>query len=249
MNTSSKELQLWLEHRSGREIQGSLLSRAETRALELNKTDPQFLETKGKSEINCFVGFIDLAGFTSHVHGQSNDHIYQYVSPFLKAIVDAVSSADGLVDKTIGDEVMFAFPDMSEEGAFPAKFNFTKFINSLLSIQSNLGKSYRFRFGISYGKLLLQSVDGTNYQEWTLFGEEVAIAKRVMGHEFLKNPQPIAGALARPSHVGESFDLPFNFLQVHEDWWIYKTMTPEVFPGVGELRWLLLTPASTHDSV
>jgi class 3 adenylate cyclase len=169
----------WLEHRAGiRQLSGHPRP-YHTRALELNDNGDAFVTAFGKKEIKGFVGFIDLIGFSTKVAGFSAAGISEYLKPFLVGVTDHAVRCGALVDKTIGDEVMFILPDTEDDGGVPAILEMGFLLGGLHDFQRKLGPQYPFRIGLSYGIQFVDRIDGKGYTEWTVVGESVNLAKRL----------------------------------------------------------------------
>ncbi len=130
----------WLEHRAGLHRLGRHPRAYSTRALELTDSGAAFANAYfGQREIKGFVGFVDLIGFSTRVAGSSPSEISEYLKPFLVGITDKAVDAGALVDKTIGDEVMFVVPDMEADGGVPGIFDMSFLLGSLHDLQRTLG--------------------------------------------------------------------------------------------------------------
>jgi len=171
----------WLEHRAGVRRISSHPAPYFNRALELDDKGDAFVAAYGRKEIKGFVGFVDLVGFSARVVGLAPVKVGEYLKPFLCGIIDEVSGCGGLVDKTIGDEVMFVLPDMEEDGGTPARLMISHLVRGLHDLQRRLGASYPFRIGLSYGLQFVDRVEGKGYAECTIVGESVNLAKKLHG--------------------------------------------------------------------
>lgn len=169
----------WLEHRGGFRELAHHPAPVSKRALELSRGGDDFAAKFGCKEIKGCVGFVDLADFSNRVANFSPKEISAYLQPFLSGVIEAVRKAGGLVDKTIGDEVMLVLPDMEEDGGIPVIFNLQFLLSLLDELQSTLGRDYPFHLGLSYGRLYIDRVSGNGYGEWTLAGKSVILAKRL----------------------------------------------------------------------
>jgi class 3 adenylate cyclase len=246
MRTSSEKVNGWLKHRFGVESDWRRLPLYITQALQLNKKiGDSFRETYGKKEILCHVGFIDLMGFSSAVHGKSPSEVSDYLKPFLTSVIDAVTSNEGLVDKTIGDEVMFVFIDPDEEDAGPLGMIYlSDFLNDILSIPTSHPSNFQFRFGIAKGTVMLDAVGGSDYSEWTFQGETIAVAKRLMSIPNLPLPNPITGVYgttAAANSKQEILKLVNQFFGLTNTWTFSAVQTHDL-KGVGKADYIILTP-------
>jgi class 3 adenylate cyclase len=179
MTTSDKKIQGWLEHRAGLRELTSHPILAHRRALELNERGPDFTAFFGKRLIKGCVIFVDLQGFSTRVMNYSPPEISAYLQPFLSGVIEAGTKADGLVDKTLGDEVMLFLPDMEEDGGKSVVFDLRFLLSLLDQVQFRLGDDYPFHIGVSYGLLFIDRIEGKGYSEWTLAGGSVILAKRL----------------------------------------------------------------------
>jgi class 3 adenylate cyclase len=169
----------WLEHRAGVHELPSHPRPYKTRALELSDRGDAFAASYGRKEIKGFVGFVDLIGFSTKVAGLSASGISEYLKPFLVGVTEEAVHCGALVDKTIGDEVMFVLPDTEEDGGVPAILMMGCLLGGLHDFQRELGPQYPFRIGLSYGVQFVDRIEGKGYAEWTMVGESVNLAKRL----------------------------------------------------------------------
>ena len=204
-----KEVFNWLLHRAGVERLDKMPLLYVTKALELNRPSRSFLDSFGKQDIWGFAGFVDLVGFSERVKGLTNKEVSGYLGPFLRGLVNLVNKHYGLVDKTIGDEIMFILPDMDEDGGVPAVLEMGQMLGGIYDFQKQLGEKYPFRIGLAYGSLYVDQVYGEGYTELTTVGEVVHLAKRLHTLEQLNNLQGVGGAfgvLCREQHPMKYFE-------------------------------------------
>jgi class 3 adenylate cyclase len=170
----------WLEHRAGLRKLSCHPRPHFNRALELNDDKgAAFTAAYGNKEIKGFVGFVDLIGFSTKVAGLSPSGMSQYLKPFLVGVTEKAVQCGALVDKTIGDEVMFILPDTKDDGGSPGILEMRFLMTLLHDFQRELGPQYPFRIGISYGVQFVDRIEGKGYTEWTVVGESVNLAKRL----------------------------------------------------------------------
>lgn len=99
------------------------------------------------------------------------------------------------IDKMIGDEIMFVLPE-TEESSNPEEILFLGFImGSLHDLAYELEPNYKYRIGLSYGKVNVFHLKGKGYSEWSTVGEPIHVAKRLLGVEKLSSPDPVCGAM------------------------------------------------------
>ncbi|MBI3272663.1 MAG: adenylate/guanylate cyclase domain-containing protein [Planctomycetes bacterium] len=172
----------------------------------LQQSDPgqAFVARFGNREVDAFVGFVDLVGFTDRTKGRAPREMSDYLRPFLEGVVSAVIEMQGLVDKTIGDEVMFVLPELLEDGGGAVTLRIGSLLAGLQSLQSRLGPQYRMRVGLARGTVFVDSIQGQGYLEWTVVGETVNLAKRLHSLPALVKPATITCAVAALEHEVES---------------------------------------------
>lgn len=184
----------WLEHRAGMRRFSAHPKPYCTRALELNERGEAFAAAYGRKEIRGYVGFVDLIEFSTKVKGFPPSEISDYLRPFISGVADEAVGCGALVDKTIGDEVMFIIPDTEEDGGVPAVLMMGFLLGGLHDLRRRLGVKYPFRIGLSYGVQYVDHIDGKGYGEWTVVGESVNLAKRLHALPGAAPDDGIAGA-------------------------------------------------------
>ena len=128
----------WLEHRAGLRRLAHHPAKFETRSLEQNNNGETFVAAFGQRQIRGFVGFVDLVDFSTKVAGKSPSEISNYLRPFLSGVINAARRCGALIDKTIGDEVMFLIPEMSDDGGVPAVLSMGPLLGCLCQLRSDL---------------------------------------------------------------------------------------------------------------
>src|ERR1043166_192418 len=167
-----KEVIDWLSHRVGlRFLEVHPLPIAKFN-LEDNDRGNSFTTAFGKKEFTGLAGFVDLVGYSTTVRGLSPTQIQEFLSPFLTKVYDCVSEVDGLIDKMIGDEVMFVLPNYAEDGGQSVSHLGGELLPRFRVIQSELGPKYRMRVGLAYGRLACSQFACKTYSEWSIRSEE-----------------------------------------------------------------------------
>ena len=192
MEIADPDLIAYLRHRLGQAPLEEAPSRIRRKALELNSPIPDFSRTFGKSTVTAYVGFIDLAGFSTAVHGKTPEQIAEYLEPFLRGLVEILRGRGALIDKTIGDEVMFVLPE-TEEDPYEVLL-LGQIMGALHDFAFAVRPTYPFRIGLSYGGVRFFCIEGPGYSEWTTVGEVVHVAKRLHSLPELESPDPVVGA-------------------------------------------------------
>jgi len=164
------------------------------RALEGNVQATTFLKTFGNSDISAYIGFIDLAGFSTIVQGKSPREICAYLKPFLVNTINILTDRFAMIDKMIGDEIMFILPEIEENTNLHEILYLGQIMGGLHDLAYELRPNYTYRFGLSYGKVNVSLLKGKDYSEWSVIGEPVHVAKRLQGLDKLASPNPVCGA-------------------------------------------------------
>jgi len=243
------EIIQWLSHRAGVEKLQELPFRLtdKRKALELTEQGKPFVQKFGQREIKGFVGFIDLVCFSKRVRKWESGKISAYLKPFLSGVIECAVDRNALVDKTIGDEVMFVLPDLEEDEGVPAVLLMGQLLGGLYDLQRELGAEYPFRIGLAYGKLYIDQVKGKGYSEWTTIGEVVNLAKRLHSLKGVNTQSGIGGAfgmLIREEDIITQFDVILNYIAGFASRMTYKVIDKPVsnLKGVSPSRCALFLP-------
>lgn len=243
----NKNIIAWLSHRAGKDRLDALpmTLRYVQKALNLNDAGPDFTASFGKQEIEAFVGFVDLVGFSGRIKGRSPREISSYLQPYLSGVTNEVVDRGGLVDKTIGDEVMLVQPELAGDGGVPSWLMMGQTMGALLHLQRTLGPDYPFRIGLSYGTVYVDCVDGKGYREWTVVGECVNLAKRLHSLEELDVSSGIGGAfgvlVSEPS-AARSFKPILELIAGFASHWQHRVLPDREFKGTSIAKVAILQP-------
>jgi class 3 adenylate cyclase len=235
----------WLEHRAGVHKLSQHPKLYSTRALELSDKGDAFANAFGNKEIRGFAGFVDLVGFSNRVSNSSPSQISDYLRPFLSGVIDEALGSGALIDKTIGDEVLFALPDMQDDGGVPAILFMGSLMGGLHDLQRRLGSEYPFRIGLAYGAQFIDRIEGKGYAEWTIVGESVILAKRLHTLPGAEPNDGIAGAFgALTKEVTEQkFETILGFIAGFASRMTHQIVDgPVTLKGVSAARCAILTP-------
>ena len=239
----------YLLHRVGEKQLGLQRSIIQNRDLQGNVDSSNFLGTFGNSNITAYVGFIDLAGFSKIAHGKQPEEIAAYLKPFLEKTINLLFGGSALIDKMIGDEIMFVLPE-TEESSSPSEILFLgQIMGGLHDLAYELQPDYKFRIGISYGKVNVFHLKGKNYSEWSIVGEPVHVAKRLHGVEKLRSPEPVCGAFgmalkdSQKESLSSTMKQKLGMIAGFASRFGYEFQTePEEIEGVGKVLWAYLYP-------
>jgi len=218
-----------------------------TKALGGNVAAPAFFETFGNSLITAYVGFLDLAGFSTIVQGKSADEIASYLTPFLRDAIGVLAAGGALVDKMIGDELMFVLPETEESANPPEVLRMGQILGGLHDLAFELGPQYRYRLGLSHGKVKVFQLKTDAYEEWTVVGEPVHVAKRLHGLPQLAEPNPVCGAFGlsvgsrNSEDVTAEMRIRLSIMAGAASRFDHEFLEqPTSFKGVGEVRCAVL---------
>jgi hypothetical protein len=193
---SSEALSKWAKHRLGKEKLEAPALEIIALSLQDNRNHKSFLDSFGKRTFQGYVGFLDLVGFSSRVRGKSAEDVGRYLAPFLNTMIGRITGQHAMIDKTIGDEIMFVMPDLAhEDEGPPADVTIGRLLAAIRYAQRQLGQDYPIRVGVAWGDLYLQEVGGPDFKEWSVFGEIVNLAKRLHTLPLLEAPKTIACAI------------------------------------------------------
>ena len=244
MIIKEESTQNWLLHRFGVVIDPNDLPIVSTKALDKNRVGPSFTDTFGKKEIYGFVGFIDLKAFSSFCYKKTPEQIRDYLLPFLTNITNLLTENHCLIDKTIGDEIMFILPYMEENEGLPGLIMLGRLFDSIYSYTQNV--DYKFRIGLSYGKLYLDELKISEYSEWMIFGESIHVAKRLMSISELQEPNSIIAAIGVrddliPQIMPQLDTVNMNCTGFHSNW-KSDTILKCDLKGVGSINYSIWRP-------
>src|SRR5208283_816309 len=142
----------WAKNRTGLKTVSGELPHYTRDSITDNRQGPTFVDTYGKHDFFGIVGFLDLKGYSSFSRGKSGKEIADYIGPFLTNVVEILTSQNALIDKTIGDEIMFVIPQI--ENGSPMQFDLLQVLRKLKDFVLK-NKQYKFRIGISIGEMYL----------------------------------------------------------------------------------------------
>lgn len=143
----------------------------------------------GSGQASMVVGFADMAGFTELSHSLTPSELTRLVVAFERTTFDLVAELGGRVVKTIGDEVMFTFDDLSSAAELAVRL-------------TEIGGTQvpPTRIGLSWGPVI--------FREGDCFGPTVNLASRVVGiaspggavvdHAFADQLAPNGAVMATP---------------------------------------------------
>lgn len=121
-----------------------------------------------RENIECAVMFADVAGSTSIYDRYGNDVAKAAIGGCVELMSEITRQFNGIVIKTIGDEVMSRFPSASQ--AVKAACAIQEAVNTPVGEHQIL---MQVRVGLHYGEAILENAD--------VFGDAVNVAARMAG--------------------------------------------------------------------
>jgi adenylate cyclase len=119
-----------------------------------------------RETINCVVMFADVAGSTAMYENMGDDLARERISKALNALISITRRHNGILVKTIGDEILVYFTDI-DMAVYAAK----AIQEAMEDDRSPETIGVSIRIGMQYGSTILESDD--------IFGDTVNVAARV----------------------------------------------------------------------
>ncbi|PSB29536.1 CHASE2 domain-containing protein [Stenomitos frigidus] len=140
-------------------------------------------------KLNAAVLFCDIRGFTSLSYKLPPEELIALLNAYLNAMVEAIATASGTIDKFIGDAVMAEFGSPVSYGeqadamnAIRAALGMRRLLAALRSQWQQEGKTLLYHgIGISYGEVIAGNIGSLRRLEYTVIGDTVNVASRVEG--------------------------------------------------------------------
>lgn len=247
MQVTNDRIRSYLLHRVGEKRLEAWSPQLQQRGLELNRPEIDLESSFGNATLSAYVGFVDLAGFSTAVRGKTPQQIVNYLRPFLSKLIGLIRGRGALVDKTIGDEVMFVLPKIDEDNGDEI-LSLGQLMGGMHNLAFTLAGAYPFRIGLSYGEVSFFRIAGSGYEEWTTVGEPVHVAKRLHQLDALASPQPVVGAFGMrvsddTRQEVETFMLNrLAFFAGFASQFEHGLLKSADFKGVGEVLYAILSP-------
>jgi adenylate cyclase len=143
---------------------------------------------RGKN-VQAAVLFCDIRGFTALSTQLPADQLISQLNTYLEKMVDAILSAQGTVDKFIGDAIMAEFGSPISQGEKEDAMNAIRAAlqmrSHLVELRSQWDKSGNVPFfngiGIHYGEITVGNIGSPKRLEYAAIGDTVNLASRVEG--------------------------------------------------------------------
>jgi class 3 adenylate cyclase len=129
--------------------------------------------------------FADLRGFTELSTRQSPDKVMGLLNEIYTSLLEVVNTHEGLVLDIVGDELMLAFnvpypQDDSVQRALQTAIDMQRQFNSDRATRKKRGLQVGLGIGINGGSLVLGHIGGRSHKSYTVIGEAVNIAHRMV---------------------------------------------------------------------
>jgi len=151
------------------------VSRFTAEAVRRSRDDPSLL---AGSELDVFVLFADLRGFTSFSEEREASVLVRELNSLLAVQADVVISAGGDVDKFIGDAVMAVFLDQADSGAQVLACA-RQLIDRMHEETGRNGWPLGLGVGIHRGRAVVGSIGSETRRDFTAIGHTVNLAARL----------------------------------------------------------------------
>lgn len=163
-------------------------------------------QTRGHLE-QLTVGFADLQGFTAYSERTSNVQVKEMLDSYFRLAGTVARAHGGIVDKTIGDALMFVFRDPGHE------LRAARMTLAFQQEMTRVGEQHpdwpRFRVGLNSGEAMVGLVPVPGAKGFTVTGDTVNVASRLEGKaragEVVIGPatRAVLGVVADVEELGE----------------------------------------------
>jgi class 3 adenylate cyclase len=162
------------------------------RVVETLVDHPALAATDGQRRVMTVL-FCDMKGFTSLSEGMTPQGLVKVMNHFLTAMSEQVRTHHGVIDKYIGDAVMAYWgPPFTEngEGARLASAAAIGMLGRIAALRTELpellgvrgaGSACDVRIGIATGEVLVGSIGSEFMMSYTVMGDTVNLASRLVG--------------------------------------------------------------------
>ena len=162
------------------------------RVVETLVDHPALAATDGQRRVMTVL-FCDMKGFTSLSEGMTPQGLVKVMNHFLTAMSEQVRTNHGVIDKYIGDAVMAYWgPPFTEsgEGARLASAAAIGMLGRIAALRTELpellgvrgaGSECDVRIGIATGEVLVGSIGSEFMMSYTVMGDTVNLASRLVG--------------------------------------------------------------------
>jgi adenylate cyclase len=129
--------------------------------------------TIASSRTRCTVLYSDIRNFTSFAEANEPERVVQFLNRTMTIIVDAITRADGDVDKLIGDAVLARFQGTGAEARAIAA------ARDAIRLVEQAGLPRGVGIGIYTGEVISGTVGSADRMDFTVIGDSVNLAARL----------------------------------------------------------------------
>jgi hypothetical protein len=121
-------------------------------------------------------------------------------------------------------------------------------MGALHDLAYEIQPKYRYRIGLSYGKVNVFHLTGKGYSEWSIVGEPIHVAKRLLAVDELYSPDPVCGAFGMSlncnslNKLNDKMYLILSHIAGFASRFDHKMMPERDLKGVGKVIWAYLFP-------
>jgi class 3 adenylate cyclase len=158
-----------------------LIARTVQRLPESERFGDLYLDEVASGTRDVSVLFADLHGFTSFSETHEPADVQAMLNEYFSAVIPAVRSAGGSVDRFIGDAVMVTFNTSNDQPDHPlraarAGLAFQRAATAVADVHPDWP---RFRVGVNSGTAVVGLIGGASAREYTVLGDTVNVASRI----------------------------------------------------------------------
>jgi class 3 adenylate cyclase/hemerythrin superfamily protein len=178
------------------------------RVVETLVDRPALAATDGQRRVMTVL-FCDMKGFTSLSEGMTPQGLVKVMNHFLTAMSEQVRTHHGVIDKYIGDAVMAYWgPPFTENGedARLASLAAIGMLGRIAALRTELpellgvraaGSECDVRIGIATGEVLVGSIGSEFMMSYTVMGDAVNLASRLVGANKVYGSRCLISELAK----------------------------------------------------
>lgn len=133
--------------------------------------------------VHASVLFTDLEGFTTYSENHEPEHVIECLNAYMDRMVPIVLAYGGTIDKYIGDAIMvyFGAPVPRYDHAEQALLCAIAMQEACATFREETGVPFYMRIGIHTGDVIVGSMGGSEYLNYTVIGDTVNLAARLEG--------------------------------------------------------------------
>lgn len=147
--------------------------------------------TSKPEKVRVVVGHVDMVGFTSVAGDKTPDEVIQLLNQLFALVSPVVDQFGGVIDKYIGDAILWYIEDKSAKGGMPIKIcaqnaalichlmQYIVKILNFITLRYRGGQARQIRIGVVSGTCVRGELGSKIRTDYTLIGLVVALAQRI----------------------------------------------------------------------